>query len=186
MRMVKKLGAKGAALAEYVVLMAIVGGLAIFAIMDLGADVQQVYGEMDNTVATEIQEASGLPVGGGGAGNVPGGAVNVSVSRTISLFCKMGGQWWFGDLVPPDNRDWVEASWVVVPVSGDLGEVHMQIYSDGIEHRASEETPGWGPYDVWDPCEVAPLPSPFVFSVLGQHPDGSTVQMTLHFVPSPD
>ena len=185
MRMVKKLGAKGAALAEYVVLMAIVGGLAIFAIMDLGADVQQVYGEMDNTVATEIQEASGLPVGSGGGGNVPGGIVNVSVSRTISLFCTEGGMWWFDEFAPP-GKDWRKASWVVVPVSGDLDEVHMQIYPDAIQHWASGETPGWGPYDVWNTCGVTALPSPVVFSVLGQHPDGSTVQMTLHFVPSPD
>ena len=211
MRVVKSLGAKGAALAEYVVLMGIVGGLAIFAIMNLGADVREVYGEMDSTVATEIQEASGLPVGSGGGGNVPPGTVNVSVNRTIQLFCTTNWEGTFSDILydgpaPPGTFDrlWHDgaASWTVQVVSGNMDALSYYIFDgkyfawddpDGeptgyeVEYflyAASEENQGWfDPGSPWIMDCDAP-PPPFQIRAMGYHQDGSTAEVLVLFVPT--
>ena len=209
MRMVKNLGAKGAALAEYVVLMAIVGGLAIFAIMDLGADVQQVYGEVDNTVATEIQDATGVSLGGNPGGTVPSGPVHLSMNRTEQMFCKQ--DWMFYPDIPPVPvgggvfRDWGVGgdyvTWTAQVVSGDLGALgyydlnglyrtwdHPDGAPESTEsaypfyYYGSEENPGWHSSPGYPDCTA--VPSPFQIRFTGVHQDGSTAEIFITLVPT--
>jgi Flp pilus assembly pilin Flp len=86
----RKAKSKGAAFVEYVVLMGLIGVVVIFSVLQLGGSVQGVFNDSSTTVETEIEDATGIalggpstptpqPGGGGGGGNpslpnTPGGA----------------------------------------------------------------------------------------------------------------
>jgi Flp pilus assembly pilin Flp len=65
---------KGAALVEYVVLMALVGGLSLFTILSFGTEVSGTFEEIDESVGTEISVLDQSSTQGGGGGSGGGGS----------------------------------------------------------------------------------------------------------------
>jgi Flp pilus assembly pilin Flp len=99
---------KGAALVEYVVLMGLLAVVVIFTIVQLGAGIRTVFDDSSTTVASEIETATGIPIGGdptdpgtppgGGGGdplvpNTPGGAppVGLVVALDFTTSFRVGG-----------------------------------------------------------------------------------------------
>lgn len=62
---------KGAAFVEYVSLLGLIGVVVIFSVLQFGAEIDETFGGISTTVATEIEEATDIPVDGGGP--TPGG-----------------------------------------------------------------------------------------------------------------
>lgn len=87
----KRKNTRGAALVEYVVLMAIVGGLAIFSVFQLGGEIRNVYGDLDTVVAEETDSVlePGGPGGGGpgGGGTTPTGPVVFQIQANYGVRC---------------------------------------------------------------------------------------------------
>lgn len=88
----KRKNTRGAALVEYVVLMAIVGGLAIFSVVELGGEIGDVYGDLDTVVADETDSVldPGGPGGGGPGGGGPTppvGAVVAEINAVYEVMC---------------------------------------------------------------------------------------------------
>lgn len=104
---------KGAAFVEYVSLLGLIGVVVIFSVLQFGAEIDETFGGISTTVATEIEEATDIPVDGGGptpggptgpggdplAPNTPGGAppvgpvvgldftVNFNAGGDLTIYC---------------------------------------------------------------------------------------------------
>lgn len=179
----KSKNTRGAALVEYVVLMGIVGGLAIFAIMDLGASVDGAYDTIDTSVSDQIDKVidptdpgGGNP--GGGGPTPPTGPIIAQIDGSYTVPCTGTLVSDIGDFVTSALNDY----FVYPPVGNPGGSSRFSawntmFYEQGQDPSISvsdfyDRSIDWSTVPNWQIVDTDVGPSSFQL-IFG--PDNSTV-----------
>lgn len=197
---------KGAALVEYIILMAIIGVALISVVLSFGVNVRNSYGTVETTLQQSIDTATEDGSGEGGPSPSPGvtytagGLFSLGYARrgdappNLSLdyprlvelaFQEMAAADSSPENLAADAIDWESELTVssVTLVSGDPSQLNNFSYDlMGMTYIVDDET-GWGPNPpTFANCE-ATLPDAIVYEVVGQNLSGDEVVYALTLRP---